>query len=68
MRERYPSLGVLVVSQADHAARATFICRRVGVDADGVAPPEFTSDRLIVYWVRERFALVLAWFESTFTR
>ncbi len=68
VRARYPSLGVLVVSQADHAARATFICRRVGVDADGVAAPEFTGDRLIVYWVRERFALVLAWVETTFAR
>lgn len=68
VRERYPSLGVLVVSQADHAARATFTCRRVGVAADGVAAPEFTGDRLIVYLVRERLALVVAWFETTLPR
>lgn len=68
VRENFPSLGVLVVSQADHAARATFICRRIGVEANGVAAPEFTGDRLIAYWVRERLALVLAWFETTFTR
>jgi len=59
---------VLVVSQVDHAARATFTCRRLGVDADGVAAPEFTGDRLIPYLVRERLALVVAWFEASFIR
>ena len=63
-RESFPSLPVLVVSQADHVARATFICRRLGVDADGVAAPEFTGDRYPVYLVRERFALVAAFFET----
>lgn len=63
-RAKFPELRVLVVSQADHVARATFICRRLGIDAEGVAAPEFTGDRLIVYWIRERFALVLAWFEA----
>lgn len=62
-REEFAGVRVLVVSQADHAARATFTCRRIGIDADGVAAPEFTGDRLIVYWIRERFALVLAWLE-----
>jgi vancomycin permeability regulator SanA len=62
-RQQFPGVRVLVVSQADHVARATFICRRIGVDADGVAAPEFTGDRLIAYWIRERFALVLAWLE-----
>ena len=63
-RALFPDMRILVISQADHAARATFICRRLGIDADGVAAPEFTGDRLIVYWIRERFALVLAWFEA----
>ena len=67
-RTRFAGQRVLVVSQADHAARATFICRRLGIDADGVAAPEFTGDRLIPYLVRERFALVVAWFEATFFR
>jgi vancomycin permeability regulator SanA len=62
-RLRFPDMRVLVISQADHAARATFVCRRLGLDANGVAAPEFTGDRLIVYWIRERFALVLAWLE-----
>jgi vancomycin permeability regulator SanA len=63
-RAMFPAARILIVSQADHVARATFICRRLGIDADGVAAPEFTGDRLIVYWIRERFALVLAWLEA----
>lgn len=63
-RAMFPGARVLIVSQADHVARATFTCRRLGIDADGVAAPEFTGDRLIVYWIRERFALVLAWLEA----
>ena len=63
-RALFPGIRVLVVSQADHVARATFTCRRLGIDADGIAAPEFTGDRLIVYWIRERFALVLAWLEA----
>jgi vancomycin permeability regulator SanA len=63
-RARFPAVSILIVSQVDHVARATFICRRLGIDADGVAAPEFTGDRLIVYWIRERFALVLAWWEA----
>lgn len=63
-RDAFLATRLLVVSQADHAARATFVCRALGIDADGVAAPEFTGDRLIVYLVRERFALVLAWWET----
>jgi vancomycin permeability regulator SanA len=63
-RDSFTSLPVLIVSQADHAARATYICRRLGVDANGVAAAEFTGDRHLVYLVRERFALILAFFES----
>ena len=63
-RAMFPGARMLVVSQANHVARATFTCRRLGIDADGVAAPEFTGDRLIVYWIRERFALVLAWLEA----
>lgn len=68
VRRSYPGAHALVVSQADHAARATFTCRRLGVDADGVAAAEFTGDRLVVYLVRERVALVFAWLELTLLR
>lgn len=54
---------VIVVSQETHMARAVYTCRRIGIDADGVAAPEFTGDRVLVYQVRERFALVYAWLE-----
>ena len=63
-REAYPDLPILIVSQADHAARATYICRAMGIDAAGVAAPEFTGDRYPVYLVRERLALLLAWWDS----
>lgn len=54
---------VIVVSQETHMARAVYTCRRIGIDADGVAAPEFTGDRVLMYQVRERFALVYAWLE-----
>jgi vancomycin permeability regulator SanA len=63
-RDTYPELSILIVSQADHVARATYICRALGVDASGVAAPEFTGERYPVYLLRERFALVVAFFES----
>jgi vancomycin permeability regulator SanA len=54
---------LLVVSQELHMSRAVYTCRRIGIDADGVVAPEFTGDRVLVYQVRERFALVFAWLE-----
>ena len=54
---------LIVVSQELHMARAVYTCRRLGIDADGVVAPEFTGDRVLIYQVRERFALVFAWFE-----
>jgi len=62
-RDAFLAHRLLVVSQEEHMARAVYTCRRVGIDADGVVAPEFTGDRVIVYQVRERFALVLAWLE-----
>jgi vancomycin permeability regulator SanA len=44
-------------------ARAVYTCRRLGIDADGVVAAEFTGDRVLMYQVRERFALVFAWLE-----
>jgi vancomycin permeability regulator SanA len=62
-RDAFLARRLIVVSQEEHMARAVYTCRRIGIDADGVAAPEFTGDRVIVYQVRERFALVFAWFE-----
>lgn len=62
-RDAFGARRLIVVSQEEHMARAVYTCRRVGIDADGVVAPEFTGDRVLVYQVRERFALVFAWLE-----
>jgi vancomycin permeability regulator SanA len=62
-RDSFGLRRIIVVSQELHVARAAYTCRRLGIDADGVAAPEFTGDRLFIYLVRERVALVFAWLE-----
>lgn len=62
-RDAFALQRLIVVSQELHMARAVYTCRRLGVDAEGVVAPEFTGDRVLVYQVRERFALVFAWLE-----
>lgn len=62
-RDAFLARRLIVVSQEEHMARAVYTCRRIGIDADGVVAPEFTGDRVVVYQVRERFALVFAWLE-----
>ena len=67
-RDAFVLRRLIVVSQEEHMARAVYNCRRIGIDAEGVAAPEFTGDRVIAYQVRERFALVFAWFEVNISR
>lgn len=62
-RDSFGLRRLIVVSQELHMARAVYTCRRLGIDADGVVAPEFTGDRVLVYQIRERFALVFAWLE-----
>jgi vancomycin permeability regulator SanA len=62
-RDAFAARRLTVVSQELHMARAVYTCRRLGIDADGVVAAEFTGDRVLVYQVRERFALVFAWLE-----
>lgn len=62
-RDAFAARRLVIVSQELHMARAVYTCRRLGIDADGVVAPEFTGDRVLVYQVRERFALVFAWLE-----
>ena len=62
-RDSFGARRLIVVSQELHMSRAVYTCRRIGIDADGVVAPEFTGDRVLVYLVRERFALVFAWLE-----
>jgi vancomycin permeability regulator SanA len=62
-RDAFVADRLIVVSQEEHVARAVYTCRRIGIDADGVVAPEFTGYRVVVYQIRERFALVFAWLE-----
>jgi vancomycin permeability regulator SanA len=62
-RDSFGMRRLIVVSQELHMARAVYTCRRLGIDADGVVAPEFTGDRVLIYQIRERFALVFAWLE-----
>jgi vancomycin permeability regulator SanA len=62
-RDTFATRRLTIVSQELHVARAVYTCRRLGIDADGVVAPEFTGDRVLIYQVRERFALVFAWLE-----
>jgi vancomycin permeability regulator SanA len=62
-RDSFRLRRLIVVSQELHMARAVYTCRRLGIDADGVVAPEFTGDRVLIYQIRERFALVFAWLE-----
>lgn len=55
---------VVIVTQAEHLRRAVFTCRQLGVDAQGLIVPDFTGDKVLIYHVREQFALVLAWWET----
>lgn len=62
-RDSFGMRRLIVVSQELHMARAVYTCRRLGIDADGVVAAEFTGERVLIYQVRERFALVFAWLE-----
>jgi vancomycin permeability regulator SanA len=62
-RDSFGAHRLVVVSQELHMSRAVYTCRRLGIDAEGVVAPEFTGDRVLVYQIRERFALVFAWLE-----
>lgn len=67
-RDAFRMTRILVVSQELHMARAVYTCRRLGLEAEGVVAAEFTGDRALVYQIRERLALVFAWFEVNLAR
>jgi vancomycin permeability regulator SanA len=54
---------VTVVSQAEHLARAVYTCEKIGLDAIGVVAPEFPGPAVWTYRLRERAAVLLAWWE-----
>lgn len=54
---------VTVISQAEHLTRAVYICDKLGLDAIGVVAPDFPGPALWTYRLRERAAVLLAWWE-----
>jgi SanA protein len=62
-RDVFHATSVTVVSQAEHLTRAVYICDKLGLDAIGVVAPDFPGPALWTYRIRERAAVLLAWWE-----
>jgi vancomycin permeability regulator SanA len=62
-RDVFHATRVTVISQAEHLTRAVYICDKLGLDAIGVVAPDFPGPALWTYRLRERAAVVLAWWE-----
>jgi vancomycin permeability regulator SanA len=54
---------VVLVSQAEHVARAVFTCRGLGVTAVGLVAPAFDGPAFWLYRAHELAALPLAWWD-----
>ena len=62
-RDVFHATRVTIVSQAEHLTRAVYTCDKLGLDAVGVVAPDFPGPALWTYRLRERAAVVLAWWE-----
>jgi vancomycin permeability regulator SanA len=62
-RDVFHATRVTIVSQAEHLTRAVYTCDRLGLDAIGVVAPDFPGPALWTYRIRERAAVLLAWWE-----
>jgi vancomycin permeability regulator SanA len=62
-RDVFHATKVTVISQAEHLTRAVYICDKLGLDAIGVVAPDFPGPALWTYRLRERAAVLLAWWE-----
>ena len=62
-RDVFHATRVTIVSQAEHLTRAVYTCDKLGLDAVGVIAPDFPGPALWTYRLRERAAVVLAWWE-----
>jgi vancomycin permeability regulator SanA len=62
-RDVFHATRVTVISQAEHLTRAVYICDKLGLDAIGVVAPDFPGPALWTYRIRERAAVLLAWWE-----
>ena len=62
-RDVFHATRVTVISQAEHLTRAVYICDKLGLDAIGVVAPDFPGPALWTYRLRERAAVLLAWWD-----
>jgi vancomycin permeability regulator SanA len=62
-RDIFHATRVTVISQAEHLTRAVYTCDKLGLDAIGVVAPDFPGPALWTYRLRERAAVLLAWWE-----
>lgn len=62
-RDVFHATRVTVISQAEHLTRAVYTCDKLGLDAIGVVAPDFPGPALWTYRLRERAAVLLAWWE-----
>jgi vancomycin permeability regulator SanA len=62
-RDVFHASRLTVISQAEHLTRAVYTCDKFGLDAIGVVAPDFPGPALWTYRLRERAAVLLAWWE-----
>ena len=62
-RDVFHATRVTVISQTEHLTRAVYTCDKLGLDAIGVIAPDFPGPALWTYRLRERAAVLLAWWE-----
>jgi vancomycin permeability regulator SanA len=62
-RDVFHATKLTVISQTEHLTRAVYICDKLGLDAIGVVAPDFPGPALWTYRLRERAAVLLAWWE-----
>jgi vancomycin permeability regulator SanA len=62
-RDVFHATRLIVISQAEHLTRAVYTCDKLGLDAVGVVAPDFPGPALWTYRLRERAAVLLAWWE-----
>jgi vancomycin permeability regulator SanA len=62
-RDVFHATRLTIVSQAEHLTRAVYTCDKLGLDAIGVIAPDFPGPALWTYRLRERAAVLLAWWE-----
>ncbi len=53
----------IIVTQRFHLGRALYICRRLGIDLDGVVADRTRYDKIVIFWLREIPASIKAWWD-----